>query len=101
MKQRPISPRNAGSPSVPPRVRRTSRPLLSEVLQASLSQILRAHQNAKFTIGLEFEKEGLGKSRYIRRSLYVNHKNSPTFSILLREVGRLRLDCFEDMPNDL
>src|SRR3990167_826616 len=36
-----------------------SRPLLAELLQASLLQILRAHQNTKFAIGLEVEKEGL------------------------------------------
>jgi hypothetical protein len=36
-----------------------SRPFLADVLQASLLQILRAHQNAKFAIGLEVEKERL------------------------------------------
>ena len=36
-----------------------SRPLLADLLQAGLLQILRAHQNAKLAAGLEVEKEGL------------------------------------------
>jgi hypothetical protein len=39
--------------------RRISCPLLTEVVQSSLLQILGAHQNAKFATGLELEKERL------------------------------------------
>jgi hypothetical protein len=74
--------------------------LLAEIIQASILQIRRAHQNAKFAAGLELQKKGLCKKRHIRWIFYVNNKDPPSLSVLLSEEGGLRFNCSEDLPND-
>jgi hypothetical protein len=80
--------------------RRNLPPFLAEFIQASLLQILRAHQNAEFATGLKVEKEGLRKERHIRWTLYINYEDSTALPVLFPEVGCLWLDRFEDTPND-
>lgn len=78
-----------------------SRPLLAECFEARLSQVIRAHQNAKFAAGLEVEKKRLGKRGHIGRSPDVNNEYFSALAFLFGEVGCLGLDGFKNMLNDL
>ena len=84
-----------------PRAQLRSRPLLAQRIQTRLLQILRAHHNAELAVGLEVEKEGLRKSGNVGWILYVDQEDPAARSVLLSKVNRLRLDRFQDTPNDL
>jgi len=74
-----------------------SPPLLAERAQASLLQIIRAHQNPEFAIGLKVEEEGLCKVGNVRRVLNIDHQERAAFAVLLGEVHHLRLEGVEDV----
>lgn len=76
--------------------RRRSCPLLTEILEAGILQILPTHQDAKLATGLKVEKKRLCKKWHIRGTLYVYYEDAAAFTVLLREIGRFRLNRLEN-----
>ena len=72
-------------------------PLLSQRVQARAREIFGSHGNPKLYFGVEREKQRFGQRRDIGRTVDVDHKGSPTATVVLGKIGGFRLDGLKNL----
>src|SRR5258708_7674240 len=61
-------------------------PLLSQRIQARAREIFGSHGNPKLYFGVEREKQRFGQPGHIGRTVDVDHKGSPTATVVLGKI---------------
>ena len=73
-----------------------STPFLAHVIKLRPLQVVRRHDDSELDIRLERQKPRLGQRRNPGRVSQIDDEHRSPLSILLGEIGRLRLEGFED-----
>src|SRR5437660_5123731 len=76
--------------------RKKSTPLLAEVFQSGLFQIVRGHCDPKFNVGLKCEEPRLSQRRNLGRVGQIDHEHCSSSTVLLCEIDRFWFDRLQD-----